>query len=667
MTPTEKFRHRMELGMLVGEGKAADVQLDVTKVEKPEEYWTRPGYEKVTSLSQDYVRWTESEDVQKAISAVPGGIWGAKVKEGKWAPERFITGATQFPAALANIVASMGIGAEHIVKTKGEVFKDMPIAAAVMVGGMKHEIETDPLRLLGEMSVLPFVPKFVPRGKVPHIKIVPQTLVELKPSMFKTKLKVPKGLTPEQVTKFKAGAEIAVELEKVKPPMMQPLKFTEVKSLPGKSGLIVEKWIKTHPKQESVIAGSTAARAQFKGSRLPGDIDLYVKDPIKAGKQIYKLLEKELGKDKTKLTIQKEWGSAVVEVKIKGEWHHAVDIHPSTRAGEVMEFGLKTREPITIGEMKYVSAGELVQRKAASILMSRKEGKIGPKSYRTKDILDFETYVESVVKAKKVRASESSILFKKLRESQSGKLEHQLETYKMYSYGPEAYMAKTMIKQYERLPISTKILASVMSKEIIPYEEPTKVPTKTVSPYMIPVKKVSYDYTNILPTYKKPIKAKAIPDKPYIPPYVPPYEASYVPPYVPPYKPPYEKITKPPYKPPFEELISKEPIHKPKKRIKPKLKSDLLDMRRKKLKLFDMGYLERKHLIGDPLTILAEMGKPVKSKGMGSMFIHKPQGKLKAQFSQDNMFGGILPKAIKKTRKKVSKRTKKQVDMFHMF
>jgi len=106
--------------------------------------------------------------------------------------------------------------------------------------------------------------------------------------------------------------------------------------------------------------------------------------------------------------------------------------------------------------------------------------------------------------------------------------------------------------------------------------------------------------------------------------------------------------------------------------------------RRKKVK-GKKGYLEREHLIGDPLKILAGIGgvsgpgsvainemyqdykksTSKKVKQSGSMFISNKPGKLSSGFISDEnpMFGGILPKPIRNPHMKASKRKKQQIDM----
>ena len=87
-----------------------------------------------------------------------------------------------------------------------------------------------------------------------------------------------------------------------------------------------------------------------------------------------------------------------------------------------------------------------------------------------------------------------------------------------------------------------------------------------------------------------------------------------------------------------------------------------MSRRRKMTRKQRLAYLERQHLIGDPLTALAGMAKEMGNAG--SMFIDNKPGKLSNQFYGQDMFGGILPKAVKKSKNKRSRRSKQQTDMF---
>ena len=534
---------RFKTGTAITEGKEVDI--DVVKAEEPEKYVTRNIHDFITEKTSAYRMSLESAETQQAIrTAIYKTPFVPAIPEPyeKWAPERLITGVLRTPASVADILAMLPVGAEHMIRTKGEVYKDLPLAAGVVAGGMKHEAMTDPLTFAGEMVGLPLFTKYVPTPSVPST-IKTKVPLDL---LFKERLKPPTGLTAEQVLKFEAGAELATTFKHVEPPIMEPLKFADIKTLRGKSPEIVEAWIRAHPEQKTVIAGSTAARAQFRGARRPGDVDLYVKDVTKAGEELYTSLSRELPSGETKLTRQPEHGAAIVEIKdpVTGLYHHAVDIHQIPPAGSKLRFGMETQAPVKIEGIRYVRAGELVQRKAESILQKQRAGKIGPKSHRGKDISDFISFTEELI-AKRQKDAETSILFKGKKIKKAEALEEQLGIYKMYSTPSYELMADTMA-WYSKLGLPTKVgisavgvgVTGLYKKEAYPKEDKVKttpyVPPgvsdrKTPAPPYVPttipdIQRAHYIPPVIQDTKTPPYLPPDVPDKkpyPYLPPEVP--------------------------------------------------------------------------------------------------------------------------------------------------
>ena len=533
---------RFKSGIAIAEGK--DVDVGVAKVEEPEKYVTRNIHDFITEKTSEYRRELESERTQQAIRS---GIYGtpfipaAPEQFKKFAPERLVTGLASGLAMFPDIAASVALGTEHAIRTEGEVYKELPVAAGVMVGGMKQEAVKDPLKFIGEMAAMPLFTKYAPMPSVPST-IKTKVPVDL---LFKERLTPPKGLTAEQTLKFEAGAEIATTFKHVEPPIMESLKFADIKALRGKSPEIVEAWIRAHPEQETVIAGSTAARAQFRGARKPGDVDLYVKDVTKAGEELYTSLSRELPPGETKLTRQRQHGAAIVEIKdpATGLYHHAVDIHQIPPAGSQLRYGMKTQDPVNIAGLRYVRAGELVQRKAESILQKQGVGKIGPKSHRGKDVADFISFTEELI-AKRQKEASTASLFKGKKTKKAEALEEQLGVYKMYSTPSYELMVDTMA-WYSKLGLPTKVGISTIGVGVTAtYQKEAYAKKKKVvpTPYVAP--RVSGGDPYVVPPP---------PPSEYVPPpppseYVPPPPSQYVPPpppgYVPP--PPSEYVPTPP-------------------------------------------------------------------------------------------------------------------------
>ena len=576
--------------------------------------------------------------------------------------------STKAIAGIPEFVGMLPGGVETMIKKPEVIFPALAVGAYGATIGMVKEFKEDPIQVTADVLAFSLIGagavKPIPKIKATIGKGIPEVHVGLPTGIFTgKKLTVPEGLKQTQVLKFEAGAKIATTLKGVESPIKKPLDFTTVKSLPEKSGKLVEVWIRENPKQDPVIGGSAAAKVHFKEARAPGDIDLFVKDPVKAGREIHAILSKELGKDKTRLTIDEKWGSAVVEIYNPKEksWHHAVDIHPSTTPGQIMEFGLTTQRPITIEGIQYVRGGELIQRKAASVLVSRKPGIIGPKPHRTKDIIDFEKLVGEVVKKEK-SSLESVKWFKELREKKVKGIEEQLETYKMYSsFGPEVYME--VVKHYGKLPLPVRIAPGLAS--IAPYS-PTEIKDEVstkVEAYEageVPRRLLITPYE---PPYKPPYEPPYKP--PYESPYKPPYEPPYEPPYKPPYEPMYDTVYEPPYKPPYKDPVVLLPPYE--RIIKPRT-FDIDDEKPKKVKKVKKGkkgYLERLHLIGDPATALMTMGKGYEEFTNIAVRHQKIQKqhrdidltyKLSSQFVPDGMFSGVLPTKVKRPKHNKVKR-----------
>ena len=468
-------------GLSLGEGK--DVDVDITPTKDPEKYVTRNIFDFITEKTADYRRALETKEAQQAIRAgikAPTFLLPTPDVSAKDPSVRFVTGVLQAPAMIPDVAASLLLGAEHALRTKGKVVEDIPLAAGVMIGGMKHEATVDPFRFAGEMVGLPLVSKIVP-----HIKVdMPGEM----PSAFKPKVKMPTGLTAEQQLKFKAGADIATALKTAESPISEPFRFTEVKALPEKSGELVEAWIKAHPEQDVVIAGSTAAKAQFRMARKPGDIDIYVKDVTKAGEELYSSLSKEIPPERIKLTKQPKHEAAVIEIRdTLGEFHHAVDIHQIVPEGSKLRFGMTTQDPVKIAGMKYVRAGELVQRKAESILQKQQYGKIGPKAHRKKDISDFEAFTKEMIEHSKKEA-EKSILFKGRKGKKAASLEEELKIYKMYS-GDLVYPTVEVARLYGKLSPAPKAIITAGGMGVYGAQYPdTTTPRKGYVPPMHPTK-----------------------------------------------------------------------------------------------------------------------------------------------------------------------------------
>ena len=419
---------------------------------------------------------------------------------------------------------------EIAIRSPFQLIGAIPYTSGLMAGGMVSQFKEEPFETTGGFIGMLALGK---GGKVGG-RVYTSVKTKVPGDLFYTqKLKPPAGLTQEQLLKFEAGAEIATKLKHADAPLTDPLMFADVKALRGKSPEIVESWIKAHPEQKPTIAGSTAAKAQFERGRTPGDLDLYVKDAMKAGDELYALLSKDAPRGEVRLLKQKKYESTIVEIKdpVTGTYHHGVDIHTIVPAGSSLRFGMKTQAPVKIKDVRYVRAGELVQRKAESILQKQAGGKIGPQKHRKKDIADFISFTEEFITKQKKQA-ETSVFLKGRKKKKAEALEEHLEIYKMYSTPSYELMADTMAwYRKQGFPTKLGISAAVVGvtgaypKEGYPKEGRVKT-----APYVAP--RVS-DRKTPVPPYIHP-RITDTKQTGYVPPKTPDTKTyPYVPPRIP--------------------------------------------------------------------------------------------------------------------------------------
>ena len=159
------------------------------------------------------------------------------------------------------------------------------------------------------------------------------------------------------------------------------------------------------------LYGSFSSHSQMPKSlaRIPADIDINVYASNEKAGVIAKGLVKDLKLSGNVARISKQ-SPLLIETKVKGEWHHAVDIHtPETGFAQ----GPGVPQDSTLGlylnqkslkqeGIKFMRLSEQGLRKGASITTLRADaGKltIGPKAHRTKDIGDFFNVQETLLRS----------------------------------------------------------------------------------------------------------------------------------------------------------------------------------------------------------------------------------------------------------------------------
>ncbi|MCK4822935.1 hypothetical protein KA005_44655, partial [bacterium] len=347
----------------------------VPSVKPTEKFITRPVTEWAVEKGADYRRFIEShrDPIEQIIGhgMAVGGPPGTQPMYAQTFGKAGV-GVAKAPAGFLEMGGMVPFGIEYGARHPKETAMILPVAVGAMIGGTVRSFRERPWETSGEFGAMILGPKML--GKVP----VPKTPAWVpKTTIISHKPPTPSGLIPKKATKFEAGYKLTKEFETTQP-ATKPIDFTQVKYLPEKAGPVVEQWIRTHPKQDPVIGGSTAAQAHFPSARRGADIDILVKDPKKASAEIFQTVKKELGAERVRLTSDPKWGAYAVETKTATGWHHAVDIHKTVEPSSQLRLGFETQPPITIKGIKYQRAGELLQRKAETVLQPSDPGTIGP-------------------------------------------------------------------------------------------------------------------------------------------------------------------------------------------------------------------------------------------------------------------------------------------------
>ncbi|OYT54360.1 MAG: hypothetical protein B6U72_03055 [Candidatus Altiarchaeales archaeon ex4484_2] len=155
----------------------------------------------------------------------------------------------------------------------------------------------------------------------------------------------------------------------------------------------VDEVLKTAKQYKGTVYGTVSQKAQsLPGFRQPADIDLQFTFGQDKAAKIAKDLSRRLKARGMQTRIRPE-NPLLIETKVGGEWHHAVDIHAGGSAyGEVIPergFGFRyTKKGTKIEGIKAMGLGEQGLRKGSSSVSLQPEG-VAPPEHRTKDILDF--------------------------------------------------------------------------------------------------------------------------------------------------------------------------------------------------------------------------------------------------------------------------------------
>jgi len=348
-------------------------------------------------------------------------------------------------------------------------------------------------------------------------------------------------------------------------------------------------------RQEKVLYGSFPTQAQImpRLKRLPADIDIHIK-----GTEL-----KVAGYAKSLLTDLKKTGGQfkisakkpmLIEAKIGGKWHHAVDIHAvgGTSASGVVPpkaFGLMVDQPaVRIQGLQVQRLSAQGVAKGRSILSLRKEG-IGPASHRVKDIPDFFAVQETLARSKFIGGKAILSSLKTLKSTYPKAIQQMTPSGVSSPVAASSPFSGSLAVGSLGIPsLKTSPLSSsrIVSRSPSPFSS-SPISSRASSPF---VSKSPYtSYRPKSPSYSPP----------YSPPSSPPYSPVSSPPYSPTSSPPYSPSYSPPSSPPSTMIFPisiPNPFKPPKGRRKgfnligvtsktkytPSLTARLLDIRGKK-------------------------------------------------------------------------------------
>lgn len=660
------IRERITTGYRVGREEPVDIsRITPEKEVKPfREYVTAPIYQTATKLAADYQRWLSK---QKGIVEIPEGPGGEVVEP----LARFGRGVLRTPSILVETAGMVPLGVEYIAREPELAAVGVPVGLGVMAGGLEVGIRERPYETAGELVGMALGPKIIgkvspikptvvkipvkPTARTTYMPKVPAEMITyrglyaqvplakprplvgavgVRPAVGAPRIEVAPGympitkietavalpsikarLTPTEAVRLETGIKLMEQLAKEKPQAKVPLDVGEVKYVPEKARPIVERWLQA---RDSVVYGSATQKVQMLKGRIPKDIDVAVKNPMKSATELESQLKTVLGDN-----VRRR--GTTIEVYEKGSWHHAVDIHPMEHIKGLLEYGFETQPPIRIAGQRYMRIGEQLTRKGRSILTPW-ERRVDPVAHRMKDIPDFMNIAQSLIESKRASA-ESAFLLKKHKMRKALEAERLLIKFKETREIPEIPL-KPITPPPKRAAIVEKppwvkdviptkpkeiIEKPMVPTELIPKEYPYKptAPAKKITPVYPITPKIKPSRIELYPIIEKPptkvvypvpvvpkiervvgipYTSPYAPEKPdeYLPPITPPYKPTVYPPPTPPYAPPaYPPYKAPPYVPPEAPVYRLPPVTPPPttkpplepKKAKPKKKISYEDPR----------------------------------------------------------------------------------------
>jgi len=242
--------------------------------------------------------------------------------------------------------------------------------------------------------------------------------------------------TPDEALKLKYGVDVMSKTYNVKSRYIQREFIKDTKTLSPKG---VQEVIRFTKGEKGQLYGSFPARQQMPitHSRVPGDIDVFInKGQGYTVAQTQKLASR-LRKAGETVRVSKSTPT-LIETKVGGKWHHAVDIHsadmgatdvlsPSYAANKAYGFPLNQKS-LKIEGVRVMPLSEQGVRKGASAFTIKPEKGglvLTPKAHRMKDVADFFTVQETLLASKKVPSVKGVYSLSRLKKLYPGVTESQ--------------------------------------------------------------------------------------------------------------------------------------------------------------------------------------------------------------------------------------------------
>ena len=187
-----------------------------------------------------------------------------------------------------------------------------------------------------------------------------------------------------------------------------PLSQVDIRNIPNSTEPAVRNWIRTHAGRHEVYGSGAMATHRIHG-RQPADLDIVIDNPRHAANALAGVMR---GKGvPCKITPSKSPDAFVVQVKRRGEWVDALDIHPIAGHAGKYDFHGQSKPPMTANGINIQTAADQLLRKANAITQ---KGGAAPKR-ELKDTQDFISTAKMLLASIETRTAAQQARAKKVK------------------------------------------------------------------------------------------------------------------------------------------------------------------------------------------------------------------------------------------------------------